>query len=503
MAKKPAYEELEQKVRELEEEAVDRRQTEETLRNSEERYRLLIENAHEAIISTNIDGKMLVLNKTAATYLGGVPKDYVGKTLWDVFPKEVADERMAENLTVIQSGKGQVAEHPLPFQGETRYFLTSRQPVKSSSGEVISVLTLATDITERKQVEETLQESEEHHRSFVESAKGFIVYRLEIDPENYFSGRLVFVSPSIEDEIGISPEAEFSEWFNNVHPDDLPGLIEAQAKSVRNGDTFDREFRWKNIKGEWVWCHAISNPVFDSDGNPVYYNGIIVNLTSQKQAEKHHLLSSRLLTAQERERKRISLELHDEVGQSLVVLKLQLRSIQKRLEEAQTELRSDCQLMLDYTVGLVENIRRICKDLTPGILDDLGLTAGIRWLAENVLESHDIDTSKDIANIDKLLTNEQQLLVFRIFQEAFTNIVRYSSASLTSIVIKKQDGEISFVIEDNGKGFDVKETMGRDFTERGMGLSGMEERAWMLGGSVNIWSQRESGTRIEFRVPTE
>ena len=354
-----------------------------------------------------------------------------------------------------------------------------------------------------KGVEEKLRESEEHHRSFVESAKGFIVYRLEVDPENYFSGRLVFVSPSIEDEIGISPEAEFSEWFNNVHPDDLPGLIEAQAKSIRNGDTFDQEFRWKDIKGEWGWCHAISSPVFDSGGNPAYYNGLIVNLTAQKQAEKLHLVSSSLLTAQERERKRISLELHDELGQSLLVLKLQLRSIQRRLEEGQIELRSDCQAMLDHIVGLIENIRRICKDLTPVILDDLGLTAGIRWLVENVLESHDIDTSKDIANIDNLLSNEQQLLVFRLFQEAFTNIVRHSLASLTSIVIKKQGGEISFVIEDNGKGFDVKETMGRDFTERGMGLAAMEERAWMLGGSVNIWSQRELGTRIEFRVPTE
>ncbi len=354
-----------------------------------------------------------------------------------------------------------------------------------------------------KGVEEKLRESEEHHRSFVESAKGFIVYRLEVDPENYFSGRLVFVSPSIEDEIGISPEAEFSEWFNNVHPDDLPGLIEAQAKSIRNGDTFDQEFRWKDIKGEWGWCHAISSPVFDSGGNPAYYNGLIVNLTAQKQAEKLHLVSSSLLTAQERERKRISLELHDELGQSLLVLKLELRSIQRRLGEGQIELRSDCQAMLDHIVGLIENIRRICKDLTPVILDDLGLTAGIRWLVENVLESHDIDTSKDIANIDNLLSNEQQLLVFRIFQEAFTNIVRHSLASLTSIVIKKQGGEISFVIEDNGKGFDVKETMGRDFTERGMGLAAMEERAWMLGGSVNIWSQRELGTRIEFRVPTE
>ena len=138
----------------------------------------------------------------------------------------------------------------------------------------------------RKRTEEALRESEEHHRSFMENAKGFIVYRLEIDPENYFNGRLIFVSPGIEDEIGVSPEAEFSEWFNHVHPDDLPGLIEVHAKSVRNGDTFDQEFRWGNLKGEWEWCHAISNPVFDSDGKPKYYNGMVINITAQKKAEK-------------------------------------------------------------------------------------------------------------------------------------------------------------------------------------------------------------------------
>ena len=366
-----------------------------------------------------------------------------------------------------------------------------------------SIKDLQREVERLKGLDGKLRESEEHHRSFVESAKGFIVYRLEVDLENYFSGRLVFVSPNIEDEMGISPEAEFSEWFNNVHPDDLPGLIEAQAKSIRNGDTFDQEFRWKDIKGEWGWCHAISNPVFDSDGNPAYYNGLVANLTTQKQVEKFRLVSSKLLTAQERERKRISLELHDELGQSLLALKLQVSSIEKGLEEGQTELRSNCKAMLDHIAGLIGHIRRICKDLSPVILNDLGLTAGIRWLVENVLESHDIDTSKDIANIDKLLTNEQQLLVFRVFQEAFTNIVRHSCASLTSIVIKKQGGEISLVIEDNGKGFDVKEAMSGDLTKRGLGLAAMEERAWMLGGSINIWSQIESGTKIEFRVPTE
>ena len=148
------------------------------------------------------------------------------------------------------------------------------------------VKALESESFERKKAEVMLRESEEHHRSFMESAKGFVVYRLKVDPDNYFGGRLVFVSPSIEDEIGVSPETEFNEWFNSVHPDDLPRLLEAQAKSIRNGDMFDQEFRWKNLAGKWGWCHAISNPVFDSDGKPKYYNGMIIDVTAQKQAVK-------------------------------------------------------------------------------------------------------------------------------------------------------------------------------------------------------------------------
>ena len=112
----------------------------------------------------------------------------------------------------------------------------------------------------RKRTEEVLRETEEYHRSFTESARGFIVYRLEVDPENYFSGRLIFVSPGIEDEIGVSPEAEFSEWFNNIHSHDLPGLFEVQAKSVQNGDTFDQEFRWENFLLSPYLIKALSLP---------------------------------------------------------------------------------------------------------------------------------------------------------------------------------------------------------------------------------------------------
>ena len=151
----------------------DRKRAEEALRESEERYRLLIDNANEAISSIDIYGKYLLMNKSAAMYFRGEPENFIGKTLWDVLPKEVADERMATVFMVIQSGKGQVVEHPLPFQGKEHWFLSSYQPIGTSSGDISSVLILATDITDRKNAEKKIEKSlkekevllrEIHHR---------------------------------------------------------------------------------------------------------------------------------------------------------------------------------------------------------------------------------------------------------------------------------------------------------------------------------------------------
>jgi PAS domain S-box-containing protein len=154
----------------------ERKQAEEALRESELQNRLLIENAHDSIISINIDGEFLLLNKTAATFLGGVPEDYVGKTLWDIFPKEVADARMEETLAIIQSGKTYTTEMQLPLQGKMYWFLSSGQPIRGVSGKM-SVLSIATDITERKQAEEALRESEAKYKGLFEfMSSGVAVY---------------------------------------------------------------------------------------------------------------------------------------------------------------------------------------------------------------------------------------------------------------------------------------------------------------------------------------
>ncbi|HET92087.1 MAG TPA: PAS domain S-box protein [Chloroflexi bacterium] len=130
------------------------------LRESEEKYRLLVENASEAITLVNTDGCFLIMNNAAAQRLGGRPQDYIGQTIWDVMPPDAAEEQMTAIRTTVQTGEGSVSELKIPFQDGTRWFQSSTQPIKNSAGQVVAVLNLSTDITEHKRMEQYLLHTE-------------------------------------------------------------------------------------------------------------------------------------------------------------------------------------------------------------------------------------------------------------------------------------------------------------------------------------------------------
>ena len=237
--------------------------------------------------------------------------------------------------------------------------------------------------------------------------------------------------------------------------------------------------------------------------------GIARDITERREAEEAlrqsekelHFLSSQLLTAQEKERRRLSIELHDELGQALMVLKLKVRSIQKGLTADQKSLDQECNEIIGYINEVTENVRRLSRDLSPSMLEDLGLSAAIRWLVEAFTKHYDIENSLDIMEIDDLFSDEGQIIIYRIIQECLTNIAKHAQAKNASVVIRKQDHRVLFRVEDDGKGFDVKAALSRNFAEKGLGLSAMGKRVRMLGGSLDIWSQKDTGTRISFSVP--
>ncbi len=225
---------------------------------------------------------------------------------------------------------------------------------------------------------------------------------------------------------------------------------------------------------------------------------------SLKETEKHlRRLSAQLLSTQEQERRRISRELHDELGQALTLMKLQVRQIENGLHSEQTGLRDDCEHTLKYIDLVIEDVRRLSHDLCPALLEGQGLTAAIRWLVGNLHRTHGMNVVFEPGNgdLDRLFLRDAATHIYRIIQEALTNIGKHAQARNASIIVSRSNGMVSFLVMDDGKGIDVKHENNKDYAERGMGLSAMGERVRMLAGCFDIWSEEGKGTRITFTVP--
>ena len=213
-------------------------------------------------------------------------------------------------------------------------------------------------------------------------------------------------------------------------------------------------------------------------------------------------LSTRLLAAQEAERRRISMELHDALGQALNGIKLQIRAIEIMARADQTEMKKDCESLLEFMDNIIEDVRRLSLNLSPTILEDLGLTSALHWLIKDFEGNVAINMTCDMPDIDHLIPENQWIVIYRVIQEALSNIEKHAKADNVSIVIRQDEDRVVFLVEDNGKGFDLMfESM--KSSGRGLGLTTMQERVKMIGGAFDIWSQKGSGTRLAFSVPVE
>jgi len=221
-------------------------------------------------------------------------------------------------------------------------------------------------------------------------------------------------------------------------------------------------------------------------------------IESEKQL---HSLSTQLLRAQETERKRISRELHDELGQSLLVMKLRLDFIGENLLSHQTGLKRECEEGIQYIDQAIENIRRLSRDLSPTILEDFGLSAALRWLINNFAKRYNMKVMMDMTDIDSLLPPHSHIVVYRTVQEVLTNIGKHSQAKNVSISISENNDSIAFSIVDDGIGFDEALMDAKGPEAKGLGLETMKGRCRMVGGVLEIWSKEGKGTRIALSVP--
>ncbi len=220
-------------------------------------------------------------------------------------------------------------------------------------------------------------------------------------------------------------------------------------------------------------------------------------LALQNSEEELRSLSIHLQNVREEERKTIAREIHDELGQILTVLRMDISWLKKRLKNDQSELQEKSNSIIKMIDNAIDAIRKISSDLRPGILDDLGICAAIKWYAREIEKRGDINCSVTCIPDDILLEKHQTITIYRIYQEAMTNIIRHSRASDVSINLNLAGKTLKLEISDNGTGITDKEKN----NPKSFGIIGIKERVKSCNGTFSILGKMNEGTRIEVELP--
>jgi signal transduction histidine kinase len=212
-------------------------------------------------------------------------------------------------------------------------------------------------------------------------------------------------------------------------------------------------------------------------------------------------LFRRVVAAQEAERQRIARDLHDETGQSLTAIGMGLRGLSGRLGTRNKEALNTLHKLETLTADSLKELQRLMTDLRPSHLDDLGLSAAIRWYAGKIQEHSSLNIRVDIHGEECELDDAMKITIFRIIQESLNNIMKHSQASYVNIHLHFEDKNVRITVRDNGIGFDREQVQQRRTSRPSLGLAGMEERAALLGGSVTVHSRPGYGAEVEALIP--
>ena len=356
---------------------------------------------------------------------------------------------------------------------------------------------LEDEIWEHMLDKEILRESEKRYSCFVENTLTGI-YAIK-------SNRLSFCNKRFAEIFGYGRDDIYQLGVHELFSSDKQWLVSGQMAMRANGMAEEHTVKGKTRAGETIWLRR-SLSVIDCQSEPMIL-GSIVDVTAQKNAEdglrrsEHELsaLSEKLLLAQEAERKRIALELHDGIGQSLTVIKLSVETTLQVCGENILQQNGTCMKgVVDKLCDAIKEVRSISMGLRPSILDDLGLVATIGWFCREFQSVYPSIRIKKQVNIEGCeIPDGLQIVIFRILQEAFNNIGKHAGASTISVELERAGDTLKLLIEDDGRGIAPEAFR----VGKGLGLGSMKERAKLSSGCFTVDSTHGTGTTIQVVWP--
>ena len=495
-----------QRITQLERLEVERRKTEEALRESEEKHRNLVESTLDLIFMVDKEGTYTYVNPRFEKVTGYSVSDLIGRP----FTSLVAPELVKS--TVQRFKKGIRGEETPPYEAELVHKNGERIPVEflvttqyDSPGSPVGRLGIGRDITERRKADEALRQiAADLARAQDLAHIGNWRYNLDT--------RLSVWSEEMFRIIGL--ELKHSEPFHfhprkYVHPDDWQKL-ETSVQAAFEGKPYGLELTILRPDATVRYIFTTGEAELGQNGRAKGLFGTTQDITERKRAEKTlkeqseqlRVLSAKLSEAEEVERRRIARELHDQVGQNLTVVGINLNVLRSMLSEE--SMRMVQSRLLEDSIALVEQTteftRSLMADLRPPDMDDYGLVASIRWYSERFSMRTGVEVVMEGQEINPRPTTYIENNAFRIVQEVLTNISKHAGARRVRINVHVAEGKLKIAIFDDGVGFDP-DKINKAGEHHGWGLMTMAERAEAIGGRFSLESETGRGTRVTVEVP--
>lgn len=479
----------------------DRKHSELALQQAKEFSESLIENANAMVVGMDRQGRITLFNQASQRITGFAAEDVRGKSALELLgiPNRLSPAPDGSRRALDGIGARFHESAIVTRSGEQRQISWQNSAIMEGE-QIVGILSFGIDETERKLADTALRESEERYRLLVQESP----YAIALHQD----GKLVMANRSAMVLFGAERETQLvgSCMSSLLHPDDVP-LARDRTLRLFAGEAgnYPVEVRCRRLDGSIVPVEA-SSVLLNYRGRPASLT-IALDISQRKQAEsalrasnrKLQALSRRVLAAQETERRRLARELHDELGQSLTSLKISMQSQQRFGNRLAQDALSEYVAMVD---SALRQVRRLALALRPSMLDDLGLVPALRWMSAQTAERSDmvVDFRSSLSGPVRLAA-DVETACFRIAQEALTNITRYAQARQVEVTLDREGDHLMLTVRDDGSGFDLPAAQARALAGGSLGVLGMQERAMLIGGTLEIQTEPGEGCTVQMRCP--
>jgi len=475
----------------------DRKRAENELRESEHKFRSYVDNAPDGVIVADGQGRHIEMNEAICNMTGYSRDELLSISIGTLLTPEYEQAGREHFDKVVKNGRASGEFAYLRKDGSVGYW--NIDAVKISENVFLAFIK---DITDNKKAEEALRASEEKFRSIFETAANLIT---SVNEE----GIIVDCNRRILDMLGYRKEEVIGQsMVTIIHPDCVANAENMLREVLTTGFSYNKEHKMVRKDGSLIDVSINSSVLRDQSGGGVRTLCIIDNITDRKQAELRILdnqaqlksLASQLSLTEERERRRLATDLHDQIGQSLVISKIKLDQLRKAAGtgEAAGALQEVCGCLEQ----VIQDTRMLTFDLSSPILYELGFEAAVaEWLADEVRNKYGMQTEFEDDGLPKPLDEDIRALLFRNVRELLINTVKHAKARKVKVSLRKVDSHINVTVQDDGVGFDPVEVRARAAQRAEFGLFSIRERLEQLGGNLEIESGAGQGSRISMVAP--